>query len=155
MLIRTAFSFRGRCCQYHGGLLYVFLISYLRVLAVPPITWGPFIRISYFVPEGIFCVAIHRGPSDVSLLSMVRVLAVPPISRGPSNVYVLSYPMGIGGAANTRKAPHGYIYFQTRGYWRYCQYPGGSSYVSLLSYVRDIGGVANILWAFILFCSCL
>ena len=101
------FHTRGywRCRQYPGGHLYVFLISYPRVLAVPPIPWGP---ISY-----------------VSLLSNMRVLAVPPISRDPSNVYVFSYSTGIGGAANTREAPHAYVYFQTRGYWGYRQYPGG------------------------------
>ena len=98
------------------GILYVFLISYLRVLAVPPIHRVPFIRISYFISNGIGsaanitgdthtylyfhtrwcwrcagCGQYPRGHSYVSLLSYPRILVVPPITWGASYVSLISY----------------------------------------------------------------
>ena len=113
------------CWQYHGGPLYYFLFYTRGFWQCRQYPEGPLYVFLYFISEGIGGVAnTHGGPSYVFLLSNLRVLAVPPISRGPSNVYVFSYSMGIGGAANTREAPHMYLYFQTRGYWRTANTPG-------------------------------
>ena len=124
------------------GILYVFLISYPRVLAVPPIPRVPFIRISYFISNGIGsaanipwdthtylyfhtrwcwrcagCGQYPRGHSYVSLLSYPRILVVPPITLGGLIRFSYFIFEDIEGAAITPSASHTYLYIHTREYW--------------------------------------
>ena len=148
------------CGQYPRGHSYVSLLSYPRILVVPPITWGasyvslisysrilkvpplprvPLIRISTFIPENI--------GGDTNTLALIRMSYFIPedidfAANTPSASYIYIYIY-----IHTREywrwhqhpgGPHTYLLFHTRGYWRYCQYLEGPSYVFRISYPREL-----------------
>ena len=114
-----------------SGASYVSLISYPRILAVPPIPWRPPIHIYTIIPEGIGGAAnIPRAPHTYLYFHIPWILAVAPIPWRPF-IYISTFiPEGIGGAANIQVPLIHISYFVPEGYWRCRQYLGGSSYVS-------------------------
>ena len=127
-----------------SGASYVSLISYPRILAVPPIPWRPPIHIYTIIPEGIGGAAnIPRAPHTYLYFHIPWILAVAPIPWRPL-IYISTFIlMGIGGAANTLEAPHTCIYFYIGGYWRCRQYTS-APYTYLLFRTRGVLAVPPI-----------
>jgi hypothetical protein len=84
--------------------------------------------------EYLRCRQYPGGPLMYLYFYTQCVLAVPPIPRRPliRNTYFIPE----GSAGNTPEALHTKYLFHTRGYWGCRQYPGGPSYVILISYPR-------------------
>jgi hypothetical protein len=133
------FHTRGywRCRQYPKGPSDMILISYPKVLAVPPISRRPLIRNIYFIPEGIGSAANTLGTPHTWYLFHTRgYWRCRQYRRGP-NIYLYFHSQGVFAVPPIPHGlPHTWYLFNTRGYWRCRQYAGSPSYGIFISHPR-------------------